>query len=62
MEYPKCLKVNNVSTDISTLELGDDKIPSNPTAHQAKDLKGKLFEQFKDTFSDGEESLKFMIL
>ena len=32
IEYPKCLKVSNVSTDNPTLELGDDKIPSNPTA------------------------------
>ena len=34
VEYPKCLKVNNVSTVISALEIGDDKIPSDPTARE----------------------------
>ena len=60
VEYPKCLKVNNVSTDIPTLDLGDDKIPSNPTAEEVEGIKEKLLEQFKDVFSDGEVSLKIM--
>ena len=34
VEYPKCLKVNNLSTDIPTLDLGDNKIPSNPTTEE----------------------------
>ena len=34
VQYPKCLKVNNVSTDIPTLDLGDVKIPTNPTAEE----------------------------
>ena len=60
VEYPKCLKVNNVSTDIPTLDLGDDKIPSNPTSEEVEGIKEKLLEQFKDVFSDGEETLKIM--
>ena len=54
------MKVNNVSTDIPTLDLGDDKIPSNPTTEEVEGIRNKLLEQFKDIFSDGEESLKIM--
>ena len=60
VDYPKCLKVSNVSTDIPTLDLGDDKIPSNPTSEDVEGIKEKLLEQFKDVFSDGEETLKIM--
>ena len=60
VEYPKCLKVNNISTDIPTLDYGDDKIPSNPTTEEVEGIRKKLLEQFKDVISDGEESLKIM--
>ena len=39
VEYPKYLKANNEKTDISTLELEDDKIPSNPTNEEAEGIK-----------------------
>ena len=41
VDYPKCLKVSNVSTDIPTLDLGDDKIPSNPTSDEVEGIKEK---------------------
>ena len=42
VEYPKCLKVNNVATDIPALELKDDKIPSNSTDEEVEGIKEKL--------------------
>ena len=60
VEYPKCLKVNKVATDVPTLEREGNKIPSNPTDEEVEGIKEKLLEQFKDVFSDGEESLKIM--
>ena len=60
VEYPKCLKVNKVATDVPTLEFEDTKIPSNPTDEEVECIKEKLLEQFKDVFSDGKESLKIM--
>jgi hypothetical protein len=45
LNYPKCLKVNQVSTNTSTLELGDDKLPSNPTPQEIERIKEKLFEE-----------------
>ena len=60
IEYPKCLKVSNVSTDIQTLDLGDGKIPSDPMSVEVESVKEKLLEQFKDVFSDGEDTLKIM--
>ena len=49
-----------MATDIPTLDLGDVKIPSNPTTEEVEGIRKKLLEQFKDVFSDGEESLKIM--
>ena len=42
VEYPKCLKVNHVSTDIPTVELRDDKIPNKPTAKEVEGIKENL--------------------
>ena len=60
VDYPKCLKVSNVSTDIPTLDRGDDNVPSNLTSEEVDGIKEKLLEQFKYVFSDGDESLKIM--
>ena len=60
VDYPKFLKVSNVSTGIPTLDREDDKIPNNPTSEEEEDIKEKLLEQFKDVFSDGEETLKIV--
>ena len=50
VEYPKCLKVNKVATDVPTLEREGNKIPSNPTDEEVEGIKEKLLEQFERRF------------
>ena len=47
VEYPKCLKVNNVATDVPTLEIEDNKIPSNPTDEEVQDIKENYWTNSK---------------
>ena len=55
-------KARDESSDMSnpSLDFGDEMLPENPSREEIEEIKQRLFEKFKDVFSDGEGTLQMM--